>query len=382
MEQVEINPFAEIVPLHEVEVNRITIPDSPLLQGLGGDFALAISAQEIARRTKRAYFSNNQVFNTVLDLKGIMKHAADICIVGAGPSVLNDIELIRKYADPESGVIVMALNNAHDLLLEHDITPDLAVLIEMKDRAADYITPRDGVGYIIATTVADCTLDRFRPFARNTHLFHTIQDHRHQKQIQELNRTFSKINIPGLSGGTSVMLRMFDFAPAWLEARRLLMFGCDSSGSSDAMHAKDKGFRTPAQIGLQLQHPSGKSFKRVYPTTRSMARQAGEFWEYVNARAANIRSGTMQPFQFIMHGRGLLPDWAACEGFHANSKEIIEELEKEGFDENAKTYFTPAPEALTFAAPPIPVVYHFEGAVEGGSFEKGPDTSATGCGNE
>lgn len=313
---------------------RVFLEQTGYIQGLNTEFVTPIDHAEIFRRTRRAYYQKKWPFKSLTELYDVGRHQGEFAVVGAGPSVLNDMEEIRAMSEPGSGVVIVTLNNAHDLLLEHNIKPDLAVLIEARDRAADYIKPEYGIGYLIGTQVSDVTLERFLPVADQVHLFHVMVSEKHRQQIRKLNNAFSKINIPGVTGATSVGLRFYDLLTAFIHPGTTHFFGMDSSGSQEAMHAKQKNFgAVQGTMPVKLMRPDGRTFSHTYWTDSGMLLQAGQFWQITEQRAASIRRGHIHPFKIAFHGRGLLPDWAACHGFHVNGAEILAELEAEGLED-------------------------------------------------
>lgn len=311
----------------------------PVTQGTGflvGEdkikFMAAMSHEEVAKRTRRVYMAPYLTYNTAGDLYGAMRGVGDVAIIGAGPSLVDNLDQIREWQKPENGVILLTLNNAHNFLLEHGIKPDIAVIIESREHAAAYIDPVDDVSYLVGSSVHDATLRKFFGVSHNTHIWHPIQDDEHRAQIAALNKTFTRRKIPGVSGGTSVMIRMMDFLVAFMGARRLRFIGCDSSARDREMHALKKAHSEPL-ITAQIQDRKGNQLRRKYTTTHSMYRQAGEFWMFVDARAKEVRAGTLNAFEIMFYGRGLLPDWAALHNFHVDSVAIKKELEDEGFEQ-------------------------------------------------
>ena len=323
----------KLYPSRLATVHHTKIASPALVQGLDEDFYLPIDDAEAFKRSKRAYFKKWSEYQSASELYGVMRHRGHVAIVGAGPSLMDDIETVRMLGN--DNVVIIALNNAHDILLDAGIKPDLCMVIESKERASRYFTPQDEIGYLIGTVVSDATLEVLRPFAKNTYLFHVMLSDAHREFCRDLNKRFPKRNLPAVSGGTSVGVRCFDFVTGFLHGSVLHFFGFDSSGTPKKMHARTKEFGvvTPS-VPAQLLRPDGRAFKRLYPTTKAMMRQAGEFWDIVNSRAIEVRAGKIRPFEVIVHGRGLLPDWAACFGFHINSAAIVAELEAEGYDEN------------------------------------------------
>jgi len=324
----------EMVPLNASQpdgARRVTQNTGFLVGEEKIKFMAAMSKEELTRRTRRVYMAPYLTYNTAGDLYGAMRGVGDVAVIGAGPSLVDNLDQIREWQKPENGVILLTLNNAHNFLLEHGIRPDISVIIESREHAAAYIDPVDDVSYLVGSSVHDATLRKFFGVSHNTHIWHPIQDDKHRAQIAALNKTFTRRKIPGVSGGTSVMIRMMDFLVAFMGARRLRFIGCDSSAKDGAMHALKKAHKERL-IVVQIQDQKGNQLRRKYTTTHSMYRQAGEFWMFVDARAKEVRAGTLNAFEIMFYGRGLLPDWAALHNFHVDSVAIKKELEDEGFE--------------------------------------------------
>lgn len=379
-------------------LHRTSLAAPSMVQGLDDDWVLPIPPEEFHRRSKRAYYLAYRKFQSAGDLYRVLEQGATVCIVGAGPSLANDLELIREMEADKC--VILALNNAHDVLLDAGIKPDLCMVIEARERASRYITPREEVGYLIGTSVDDALLERLKPFARNTYLFHVMQSQAHREQIAKLNKNFKTRPLPGITGGTSVGIRAFDFVTQFLGAPDVRFFGFDSSGTRDDMHAKAKDFgAVKASTPAQLIAPDGQRFRRIYPTTKAMLRQAGEFWDTVAARATQVRKGEIRPFYIRFYGRGLLPDWAACLGFHIDSAAIKAELEGEGYEGQQKGFepqqapaqqltqedLAALSEGLDLAQFDIsklnPGAPRAEGAAEGATPEGGADAARPGAGD-
>lgn len=334
------NDFNVTIDVSDIVKNGgVHVADLPHLPHLPGSdtFQFVVSRDEFMRRTRRIYTTNRfRKFQSAVQFKDSAKDFA-VVLVGAGPSIADQLEVIRAM---QGQAIIFALNNSHDYLIENGINVDVAMLIEAKDRAINYITPNRRTRYLLASQVADATLEKFLPFAANTYIFHCMFDDAHRAYIKEL-RAKHKLDVFGISGGSSVGLRAFDFIIEWMACRHLHVFGFDSSGkephfdsagtltSGGEMHARLKDGAVPAHMVTQIRAPGGRVIARKYYTDPVMRRQAGEMIEILKNRAQSIARGEMKPFGVSFHGRGLLPDWLAFLGFHHNNEEIVKELNDE-----------------------------------------------------
>ena len=62
---------------------------------------------------------------------------ATVCIVGGGPSLIDEVGALRRLI--KRGAKVMAVNKSHDWLLKRGLRCDYAALLDPKDWVADYI---------------------------------------------------------------------------------------------------------------------------------------------------------------------------------------------------------------------------------------------------
>ena len=78
------------------------------------------------------------------------EHDGTAILVGSGPSVLGQIESIKKQR--ELGYPIVAIKDAHDLLISHGIIPDYAVAVDPQEHRWNCFTKKNSaVKYMIAS---------------------------------------------------------------------------------------------------------------------------------------------------------------------------------------------------------------------------------------
>lgn len=318
-----------------------SLPPIPTLPGDTTQYALPISWEEFGRRQRRVY--EHPVFKTfrsAIDLFGLCRHPDDhtkfapLIVCGSGPSLAADYDYIKSI---KAGGFVVALNQAHDALVENGIIPDLCVMMETRDRCAEYVTPRDDVNYLLASSLADVTLKKFSHIPNNVFLWHRCDAEAGRISVRALNLLHKK-NIPGISGGSTVGLQIIDIGLVFFIARDFLLFGYDSSGSGHLLNIKPKSGVTEMNARAQVS-VDGRVYNKTYGTTLAMRRQAAEFWAYLEARTKSVERGNLMPFRVKFFGRGLLPDWAALMGYHADNEGVKKDVEKEGWRDEGRVPF-------------------------------------------
>lgn len=326
----------------------ITLPSVSYLPGASDDFTIAVSPDEIMRRSTRA--CSDPRFGRFIDaaaLGGVLRHpqmpdmTMPVLICGAGPSLRREAAYIKEVA-PAS--VVIALNNAHDELIDMGITPDFAAMMEPRDRTVDYMRPHPDVNYLLGTSLCDATFERFFSAPSKVFVWHPLMWPEHLPRVRTLNR-LSKQRFMAMNGGSTVGLRIWDFALLVMGGQSFTFVGFDCSAAPNgAMHSRFKGDVATRTVRFE---DNGLSSVVAYNTTAAMFRQAGEFWAQYDARKKAAENGHNQQFSVSFVGRGLLPDWAAMRGLHINSKEIRDEIEKAGFVERQRP--NPADAVAAFA---------------------------------
>lgn len=83
-------------------------------------------------------------------VRKIDEHGEEIVLVGAGPSLVDTVEEVRRLKN--EGKLVVAIKSAHDFLIDRGIIPDVALAVDPQEKIANlYRKPHEDVSYFIAT---------------------------------------------------------------------------------------------------------------------------------------------------------------------------------------------------------------------------------------
>ena len=188
-----------------------------------------------------------------------------VAVVGGGPSIALEVEALKSW----QGFIV-AINGAHDWLLDHGITPDgmivldpQACMVRYLDRANEHTT------YLVASCCAPEVFDRLK--GKRVVLWHAMQG----EQVPDAPGYF-------IWGGPTAMSRaphlmhMFGF-------RDIHLFGADSSVGSSGTHAYSHPLsRLEAQIPVRCG-------EQIFITDTGMAMQAEWLYRAVQEAPADTK---------------------------------------------------------------------------------------------
>lgn len=210
-----------------------------------------------------------------------------IAIVGGGPSLHNYLDEIGACADRP----IMALNAAHDFLIERDIIPRYQVMLDARPENVEFVAnPRDGVTYLVAS---QCDPAVFEALAgRDVRMWHasaggTVSDVlRHSAHARAAG---SHIEI---GGGCTVGLRALYLAYA-AGYTDLHLYGYDSCKSGADHHAYAQELNdNDEEITVEVDG-------EFWATTATMAKQAYQFQSHAVTLS---RAGV----EITVHGGGLL----------------------------------------------------------------------------
>lgn len=221
----------------------------------------------------------------------VQEHGGTACVVGGGPSMLNTIGNLRKRQ--KGGARVIAMNGAHDYLIKHNIIPEIAVCMDVRDvNASFYQKPDDRVLYFIASS---CHPDVFKALeGYKVIIWHPNQSRDWQIGVMEeyaSNKPWSLIGGGGTIGTRALcLLRALGFLDFHL-------YGMDSCLKGEDHHI----YSQPFNDGMQIMEIKTSVSDKVYHCHPWMARQADEFRQF-------YRILTDQGCRFTPHGKGLLQD--------------------------------------------------------------------------
>lgn len=247
-----------------------------------------------------------------------------LVIVGGGPSLTQALPEIADLV--AGGASLAAVNKSHDWLIERGIVPTFGVLADPKPWVADYMSPHPDVKYLIASQCDDATFENFKGVP-DVYLWHALcdEDGADRKLIFECAQ---KRGVPAYAvvGGQTTTLRLFDIAPLLLGFRELRFIAVDSSCENGATHAYTKPKHDAIlEVPLALIDPlDGRELATGYWTTLPLWHQFRQFELLLAERREGIREGRFPKVRIGFHGRGILPDWAALRGLHADPNRAAE----------------------------------------------------------
>lgn len=241
--------------------------------------------------------------------------SATWAIIGGGPSISHEVEVIRALK--RRGAHIVSVNKTHDWLLDRGIVPWGHVLLDPKDWVADYVKrPRKDVRYFLASQCHPDTFEALRNYP--VFLWHAGQDF---DEGAEPN-CYLRENWPRkpwfvVPGATTVGLRAMQLGHM-MGADSFRLFGLDSSRADGKLHAYAKPEAADAGSGtLALKF---RDRKYIFDTNAHMARQQMDFDKFIEDLPLHRAAGRLRPsFELAVHGRGLLPFFAAMLGLHADA---------------------------------------------------------------
>jgi hypothetical protein len=140
----------------------------------------------------------------------------EIVLVGSGPSVKTNLDDIKKLQD--AGAYIVAIKAAHDFLIENDIIPHLALMVDPQPHIVKcFQKKRKGIKYFIAS---QCNPEVFDYFAdMDCVLWHLLTGKAGEQEA--INHEMA------LGGGSTSGMRAMTLAWA-MGFRKLHLFGYDS----------------------------------------------------------------------------------------------------------------------------------------------------------
>lgn len=284
------------------------------LDALGIETKPRIAEGERLERIRRSFKFG---LRSAMELKNLWE-GETLCIVGGAPSLESTFgELVDLVA---AGAKVAAINKTHDWLIERGIVPTFGILCDPKDWVAGYMTPHPGVKYLIASQCHDDTFAAFEG-VEDVYLWHAMVKGEDCAFLSEWAMQAGQ-SAYGVVGGSTSSLRAFDIGSLLLGFREARWFAVDSSAdpNTKAMHPYEKPKEDPLlnrPIAL-LDPKDGCELAAGYWTTEPMWHQFVQFQIILDERRAGIRAGRYPKVRIAFHGTGLLPDWAALRGLHAD----------------------------------------------------------------
>lgn len=207
-------------------------------------------------------------------------HGREILLVGGGPSLVGDIEDIRRRQ--AAGATVFTMNGTAALLRSHGITPDMHIIIDSRTHNLKFL---DAAQTYLASQCAPAVFDG----CANPLLFH-IMLRDWDKYIPDELRDKPAI---GVGGGHSVGL--YAMSIAYIRGyRRMHLYGYDSSYRDSQHHA----YEQPKNDADPVIDANVEG--RVFKSTAWMVVQVNEY-QSLSRQLADMGC------TITTHGDGLLP---------------------------------------------------------------------------
>lgn len=233
-----------------------------------------------------------------------------VCLVGSGPSLSETLEELRDLYF--QGAKVVALNGALAWLVERNIRPSAAVVVDARPSTARFLAP--DVPGLLHYVASQCDPAVFEMVARRERvaIWHSLGDE--TPMAAELDHYYGAGHWLGVTGGTTVASRALSLLRSSGYVR-FDLFGVDCCWLNNQHHAFDQvenaGDRK-VTISIQADRPGAPA--AVFECAPWHVQQLEDFLQLIRVNGAH--------FLLNVHGRGLLAS-ALKAGAHA-----ITELER------------------------------------------------------
>ena len=210
--------------------------------------------------------------------------AVPVVIVGGGPSLKNDIEIVRAHA--EAGHCIVALNNAASFLRSCDIVADYQFVIDPRPDNIRFVKDHPARAYLLSSQCDPALFDALdgQDVTVLQPAIEGIQEHIPPGSVATLIGG-------GITAGLTAMAAVYT-----LGFRHIHLYGYDSSDADDGnAHAYDQDENDPEKKRIEV-IVAGRRFRSSY----AMYVQAEKFQRYAEMLAD--AGATIH-----VHGDGLLP---------------------------------------------------------------------------
>lgn len=293
-----------------------TKPAKSLLDEIGVEGKARLSDEDRRARIRRSFGFN---LRSALDLRDVWA-GETACIVGGGPSLSETFPELLEFA--AAGAAIIAVNKTHDWLIERGLVPTFGIMCDPKDWVATYQTPTSGVKYLLGSQLHDDVFARFKD-VDEVYLWHAMGQEEDREAIRAAAEAAGQRAF-AVEGGSTTSLRAFDMAALLLGFREVRFFALDSSATTKDglpadLHPYAKPHVDPVNIPFKLLDPKdGAEFPKLYWTNRPMFHQLRQFEIVLDRTRRGIQAGHYPKVRIAVHGTGVLPDWAALRGLHAD----------------------------------------------------------------
>lgn len=218
-----------------------------------------------------------------------------IAIIGSGPSIAGQLDLIKKIK--AAGTPIVAIKDSHDWLIENGVIPDYALAIDPQaHRWNCFKLKHPDVKYMIAS---QCHPNMFDHLAgMNITIWHPYIT---KGQKRPLNKMV-------IGGGTTSGLRAISlfYVLGW---RHMALFGFDSCMDGKMLRVNGDGAKESEIVSEVRIDPNGETFY----CTSAMALQAEHFQTYYDF---------LPDIQFYAFGKGLIQ--AIIKLREENTKQLLQ----------------------------------------------------------
>lgn len=224
-----------------------------------------------------------------------------LIIVGGGPSVRHDLDIIREGKNVH-GAKIMAVNGSHDFLIGNGIVPDYHAMMDANPIVAEYVrNPRRDVIYLVASQCNPCVFDALQGY--ETLCWHVIEGMGEEKILSDYlgtihvnHGTGEIVKKPGkianiapwvyCDGGCSIVLRVPRLG-WYMGFREFHFFGVDSSyeekNQQHAYSLPGDGYDT---VICRIGDDKGRNMRadanaKTYITSQQLMKQALGFRDMV-----------------------------------------------------------------------------------------------------
>lgn len=208
---------------------------------------------------------------------------SDTCaIVGAGPSIGDSLDKLRKIKE-DPNAIIMSVNGAHNFLINHGIIPNIHVLFEIDLETVEDSTggePHKQVYYYVCSHSCRNIFHQLKHYHKVIwHYFD--EDPEYQRHIMRL--------FPGefmVQGGYMTFFRSLTIATV-LGYRNFEIFGCDASFEGETAHF-DGYHNTPSELPMDVLAGTPET-NRKFRTLPSLSFMATEFINFCDINHSGVK---------------------------------------------------------------------------------------------
>lgn len=245
--------------------------------------SLANKVEDIDANIESALKRDYIPFNELLD-----SESGAVAVVGSGPSLKNNWKQLLDFDGD-----ILACNAAFQFLLDKGITPKYMMCFDADPLMLEFITPVDGVTYLIGSRVPPKTFDLLE--GQRVVVWHAGGD----ENISELLTKHGKMEPMVIGGSAAVTRAMVLVMP--MGYREVHLYGADSSHAEGDTHIR----KSTTEEGRMAVMCAG----RVFETSPWMAVQARDF-------EVLLPMMTRLGIELVVHGDGLIPHiamWRGCK---------------------------------------------------------------------